>query len=166
MAPPVRIPAKPEGAKGVQFAGFTIGLAQSFFDFYSVPISSYNGYFPSSDTGDPGWKVAALTVLYIEDNQPNVDLVQHVLQFRPGVTLLTAPNGAAGLRIARRYLPGLILLDLNLPDLQGDEVLAHLRADERTAAIPVVMVSADATQGQIDRLLAAGAQRMTVTAAC
>jgi hypothetical protein len=48
----------------IQFAGFTIGLAQSFFDFYSVPISSYNGYFPSSDTGDPGWKVAALTVLY------------------------------------------------------------------------------------------------------
>jgi CheY-like chemotaxis protein len=49
------------------------------------------------------------------------------------------------------------LLDLNLPDLQGDEVLAKLRANERTASIPVVMVSADAMQGQIDRLLAAGA---------
>jgi Porin subfamily len=48
----------------LQFAGFTFGLAQSFFDFYSVPISSYNGYFPSSDTGDSGWKVAALTILY------------------------------------------------------------------------------------------------------
>jgi len=101
---------------------------------------------------------ATATVVYVEDNQPNVDLVQHVLQFRPGVTLLTAPNGAAGIRIARRYQPGLILLDLNLPDLQGDAVLAHLRKDERTAAIPVVMVSADATQGQIGRLLAAGAR--------
>jgi GAF domain-containing protein/CheY-like chemotaxis protein len=98
-----------------------------------------------------------LTLLYIEDNQPNVDLVQHALEFRPGVELLTAPDGATGVRIARRYRPGLVLLDLNLPDLQGDEVLATLRADERTAAIPVVMVSADAMQGQIDRLLAAGA---------
>jgi signal transduction histidine kinase/CheY-like chemotaxis protein len=98
-----------------------------------------------------------LTLLYIEDNQPNVDLVQHALEFRPGVKLLTAPDGARGIRIARRYKPGLVLLDLNLPDLQGDEVLAKLHEDERTSAIPVVMVSADAMQGQIDRLLAAGA---------
>jgi GAF domain-containing protein/ActR/RegA family two-component response regulator len=112
--------------------------------------------FEGSDTSEEARPT--LTVLYIEDNQPNVDLVQHVLEFRPGVTLLTAPNGATGLRIARRYQPGLILLDLNLPDLQGDEVLARLQRDERTNAIPVVMVSADATQGQIDRLLAAGAR--------
>ena len=97
-------------------------------------------------------------MLYIEDNQPNVDLVQDALQFRPGVTLLTAPDGATGIRIARRHRPDLILLDLNLPDLQGDDVLASLTADESTAAIPVVMVSADATQRQIDRLLAAGAR--------
>jgi GAF domain-containing protein/ActR/RegA family two-component response regulator len=101
---------------------------------------------------------ATATVLYIEDNQPNVELVQHILGFRPGVTLLTAPDGASGVRIARRYQPDLILLDLNLPDLQGDDVLARLRAEERTAAIPVVMISADATPGQIDRLLAAGAR--------
>jgi CheY-like chemotaxis protein len=97
------------------------------------------------------------TLLYIEDNQPNVELVQHILSFRPGITLLTAPDGATGLRLAARYQPDLILLDLNLPDLQGDEVLAKLRASGRTAAIPVVMISADATAGQIDRLLAAGA---------
>jgi hypothetical protein len=48
----------------IQFAGFTLGLAQSFFDFYSIPISQYNGYTPASDTGDGGWKVLALTVLY------------------------------------------------------------------------------------------------------
>ena len=109
-------------------------------------------------SGSDGAPQATATVLYIEDNQPNIDLVQHVLQFRPGVTLLTAPNGAAGIRIARRYRPNLILLDLNLPDLQGDEVLARLHADAATASIPVLMISADATQGQIDRLLAAGAR--------
>ncbi len=98
------------------------------------------------------------TILYIEDNQPNVELVQHALEFRPGVTLLTAPDGATGLRLAMRYQPNLILLDLNLPDLNGDEVLARLRADSRTATIPAVMVSADATPGQVVRLLAAGAR--------
>jgi CheY-like chemotaxis protein len=98
------------------------------------------------------------TVLYIEDNQPNANLVQDILDFRPGITLLTAPDGATGIRLARRYRPNLILLDLNLPDLQGDEVLARLHAEDRTSAIPVVMVSADATRGQIDRLLAAGAR--------
>jgi GAF domain-containing protein/AmiR/NasT family two-component response regulator len=109
-------------------------------------------------SGDSDTPQGTATVLYIEDNQPNVDLVQDALQFRPGVTLLTAPDGATGIRIARRHRPDLILLDLNLPDLQGDDVLASLTADESTAAIPVVMVSADATQRQIDRLLAAGAR--------
>jgi CheY-like chemotaxis protein len=99
-----------------------------------------------------------LTVLYVEDNQPNADLIRHALAFRPGVKLRTALDGVTGLRMARRIRPGLVLLDLNLPDLRGDEVLASLRENKRTANIPVVMVSADATKGQIDRLLAAGAR--------
>jgi len=111
-----------------------------------MPLSGMNG------------AARAATVLYIEDNLPNVELVQHILGFRPGVTLLTAPRAEVGLRLAGRYLPDLILLDLNLPDLQGDEALARLRTDPRTAAIPVVMVSADATETQIQRLLAAGAR--------
>ena len=111
-----------------------------------------------SGAGTDGQAGVTATLLYIEDNQPNVELVRHILRFRPGVTLLTAPDGASGVRIARRYQPDVVLLDLNLPDLQGDEVLARLRADERTAAIPVVMISADATPRQIERLLAAGAR--------
>jgi signal transduction histidine kinase/CheY-like chemotaxis protein len=124
-----------------------------------LPIAGVDaaGLLSSALQESDGSPQLSATVLYIEDNQPNVDLVQEALRFRPGITLLTAPDGATGIRIARRYRPSLILLDLNLPELQGDEVLARLRADDRTSAIPVIMVSADATQGQIDRLLAAGA---------
>jgi CheY-like chemotaxis protein len=99
----------------------------------------------------------AATVLYIEDNLLNLTLVEQALRFRPQFTLLPAMQGTLGLNLARRHRPDLILLDLNLPDLQGDAVLARLQADPLTRAIPVVIVSADATPGQIERLLAAGA---------
>jgi CheY-like chemotaxis protein len=62
-----------------------------------------------------------------------------------------------GLELAREHLPDLVLLDLHLPDIGGDEVLRRLRDDPHTASIPVVILSADATPGQIQRLLHAGA---------
>jgi len=97
------------------------------------------------------------TLLYIEDNLSNLRLVERILARRPEVTLLSALQGRLGLDLARGHLPDLILLDLQLPDLRGDEVLRQLRADPATADIPVVMISADATTGQIERLRAAGA---------
>ncbi|CAA9588839.1 MAG: hypothetical protein AVDCRST_MAG88-4456, partial [uncultured Thermomicrobiales bacterium] len=100
---------------------------------------------------------AARTVLYIEDNLSNLSLVEHLLEQRPGIALLTAMQGGFGLHIARERQPDLILLDLNLPDMAGAEVLRLLRDDPRTSVIPVVVISADATPGRIERLLAAGA---------
>ena len=95
--------------------------------------------------------------LYIEDNLPNVQLVQGILAHRPEVRLLTASQGALGVELARQHCPDIILLDLHLPDINGDEVLRRLRENHETRNIPVVMISADATPGQIERLLAAGA---------
>ena len=100
---------------------------------------------------------AARSVLYIEDNLSNLSLVEHILGQRPGIALLTAMQGGSGLHIARARRPDLILLDLNLPDMAGAEVLRLLRGDPRTSAIPVVVISADATPGRIERLLTAGA---------
>jgi PAS domain S-box-containing protein len=97
------------------------------------------------------------TLLYVEDNSSNLRLVQYILARRPETTLLAATAGATGLEMAVKHVPDLILLDINLPDIEGAEVLARLKADPLTASIPVVMLSADATQGQIDRLLADGA---------
>ncbi len=97
------------------------------------------------------------TVLYIEDNPSNLRLVQALLGGLTHVRLLTATSGQAGLELANQRLPDLVLLDLGLPDIPGAEVLTMLRANATTANIPVVVVSADATDSQVRRLLAAGA---------
>jgi PAS domain S-box-containing protein len=97
------------------------------------------------------------TVLYIEDNASNRALMEQVLATCDDLELTTAEDGTRGLAAAREDRPDLILLDLNLPDIDGDEVLARLHADDATRGIPVIVVSADATRAQIDALLERGA---------
>jgi two-component system sensor histidine kinase/response regulator len=97
------------------------------------------------------------TVLYIEDNVANLRLVERIMSFRPGLTLLSAMEGRRGLELARTHHPRVIVLDLHLPDCDGTEVLAKLRGDARTRDIPVVILSADATPARVTRLLAEGA---------
>ncbi|MGY2874475.1 signal transduction histidine kinase/ActR/RegA family two-component response regulator [Marmoricola sp. URHA0025 HA25] len=99
----------------------------------------------------------ALTVLHIEDNLANVQLVERVLAQRPNLTVVPAMQGRMGVDLARRHHPILILLDLNLVDLPGVEVLQILRDDPATADIPVAIVSADAMPRQVQRLLSSGA---------
>jgi two-component system sensor histidine kinase/response regulator len=98
------------------------------------------------------------TVLYIEDNFSNLTLVEELLKHEPHIELLTAMQGRIGVELARKHAPDLILLDLHLPDLPGWEVLSQLQADNATRHIPVVVVSADATRQQIDRLMTGGAR--------
>jgi signal transduction histidine kinase/ActR/RegA family two-component response regulator len=100
---------------------------------------------------------AGLTVLYVEDNLPNLHLVEKLMARRPGTRLISAIQGRVGLDLARQHRPDVVLLDRHLPDLPGDEVLRLLRADARTARVPVVILSADATPGEVQRLRAAGA---------
>ena len=97
------------------------------------------------------------TVLYIEDNLANVRLVERLLERFTDVRLLPAMQGNLGLELAREHKPDLVLLDLNLPDLTGREVLLRLRAEPALRATPIIVVSADATEREQKRLLAAGA---------
>lgn len=85
-------------------------------------------------------------------------LVERILEFRPGLTIIHAPHGQIGVELAVNHRPKLILLDLNLPDMHGSEVLRLLQRNPATAEIPVVVLSADATPSQIERLLRAGAK--------
>jgi PAS domain S-box-containing protein len=101
--------------------------------------------------------VGPATVLYVEDNASNVRLMQRLLNHRPMLQLLHAPDGRSGLTMAREQQPSLVLLDLHLPDMPGESVLYDLWSDPRLRRIPVVVVSADATPGQMRRTIASGA---------
>ncbi len=102
-------------------------------------------------------QLAPATLLYIEDNIANMRLIEVALSRRPHIELLAAMEGELGLDLALQRRPDIILLDLHLPDLMGDEVLARLKSRPETQEIPVVIISADATRRQIEKLLAAGA---------
>ena len=97
------------------------------------------------------------TLLYVEDNRSNVRLLERLIARRRGVRLIAASTGEEGLAQARRARPDLVLLDLHLPDMPGEEVLRLLRADDATREIPVAVLSADATTAQRHRLIGAGA---------
>jgi CheY-like chemotaxis protein len=99
----------------------------------------------------------ALTVLYIEDNLSNLRLIERIFSRQSSIKLLTAGEGGACLELARAHRPDVILLDLNLPDMSGYDVLVRLQNDPLCAAIPVIVISADATRAQIKKLTTAGA---------
>jgi CheY-like chemotaxis protein len=101
--------------------------------------------------------MTAGTVLYIEDNPINTLLVERILRARPGVVFGSAADGRTGLDRAEQLRPDLILLDLELPDIGGEEVLAGLRSGPATRAIPVIVISADIDPEVHRRTLAAGA---------
>jgi PAS domain S-box-containing protein len=98
-----------------------------------------------------------VTVLCIEDNPANLRLMELIFARRPTIALLNAMVGSLGLELAQQHRPNLIILDLHLPDITGAEILAQLQQLPATRDIPVIIISADATPGQIERILAAGA---------
>lgn len=98
------------------------------------------------------------TVLCIDDNPANLELIAALLhQHRDRITLLTAADGATGIHLARTHRPDVILLDLHLPDMSGEEILHRVRSDRAIADTPVLIVSANASDASIRRLLAQGA---------
>ena len=97
-------------------------------------------------------------VLCVEDSEPNFRLLENILRDRPGTDLVWAETGEKGLEMARAETPELVLLDLDLPDIHGSKVLERLQAQPETAHTPVIVISADATPSQIERMLSAGAR--------
>jgi len=100
---------------------------------------------------------AARTVLYVEDMVENLRLVEQVLRQRPSTTVIPAMLAGVALDLARQHRPDLILLDLRLPDMPGEDVMHQLRTDPATRNIPIVILSAYASKKHIDQLLATGA---------
>ena len=94
-------------------------------------------------------------VLVVEDNEKNMKLFRDVLQ-ASGYRLLEATTGERAMALAAEHQPNLVLMDIQLPDIDGVEALGRLRADARTASIPVVALTAQAMHGDRERFLDAG----------
>ena len=109
-----------------------------------------------SGSGERGGIEATGTVLYIEDNLANLTLVERILERAAKVKLISAMQGTLGLELARTHQPDLILLDLHLPDMSGEDVATALRASEETCDIPIVILSGAAHPAQRRRLLEQG----------
>ncbi|MBC7860352.1 MAG: PAS domain S-box protein [Burkholderiaceae bacterium] len=104
---------------------------------------------PVDDDGRP-------TLLYVEDNPANLRLVEEILRFRSDLRLLTAVDGPQGVEMARTHLPYLILMDMNLPGISGAEAQKILRDDPKTAAIPVIALTANAMPHDVKAGIEAG----------
>jgi CheY-like chemotaxis protein len=95
-------------------------------------------------------------VLYVEDNPSNVFLMEEVVNRLPEVQLISAHTGELGIALAKQERPDLVIMDINLPGIDGLEALSVLRHDPLTAAIPVMALTANALASDIERGLAAG----------
>jgi signal transduction histidine kinase/ActR/RegA family two-component response regulator len=135
-------------------SSFTISLPRAP-DMTSIPDDSDStltaiAAVPASRPG------ADVRVLYIEDNPANIEVVSRFVKSRPAIRLQSVMSGHAGLDFASQEVPDLILLDLHLPDLRGDEVLSQLKADPATAGIPVAILSAEAAPAVIRHMRDSG----------
>jgi CheY-like chemotaxis protein/anti-sigma regulatory factor (Ser/Thr protein kinase) len=139
----------------------SVGFGSRFFIELSMvddPVATFDSEHIKGALIDSGGIHHPKTVLYIEDNSSNLRLVERIFAHRPAARLVSAMRGLLGLDLAELHKPDWILLDLHLPDISGEEVLRLLRANPGTAHIPVTILSADATPGQINRLIEAGAR--------
>ena len=102
---------------------------------------------------------APVTLLYVEDNPANLTLVEEIVRYCPQLRLLTAKDGRLGVDMALTHMPQLILMDINLPHINGTDALKLLRADPRTAHIPVIALTANAMPGEVERSMALGFYR-------
>ncbi|MGN6680561.1 MAG: ATP-binding protein [Streptosporangiaceae bacterium] len=139
-----------------QGSTFTVSLRRAP-DLAHVPGQISRSASAASADRPMGLRKPAMTLLYVEDNPANVEVVARYLASREHTRLLIAVSGAEGLAAAAEHKPDLVLLDLHLTDMTGDQVLGRMLADPETTGIPVAVLSADASPRVIRRLLSSGA---------
>ncbi len=132
-------------ASSVQGEGSTFTLTMPRApDMVQIPAQQDGVRASESLTAPTAPSGAVTRILYIEDNPANIEVVARFLKSRPNLRLQSVMSGRVGVEVAIREVPDLVLLDLHLPELSGDEVLRQLREAPVTAGIPVAILSADA----------------------
>ena len=113
------------------------------------------------DAGQAGWIAGPgdFTLLYAEDNPSNMDLMRSIMETRDGVHLIEAINGAQAIALAKQHRPDIVILDLNLPDLSGYDVLQILKSRPEFAATQFIALSASVMPSDLKRGLQAGFSR-------
>ena len=145
-----RVDVSSQVGQGTVFDVYLPGAAPS-----AGPVDSAAAPNTASAIG-PAREERVGLLLYIEDNSVNVLLVEELVKSVPGVRIATAANGRQGVAMARSLRPDVILVDMQLPDFDGFEVLRRLRADSRTAGLTCIALSANAMPEDIERGLAGG----------
>jgi CheY-like chemotaxis protein len=144
----------------VELMGGTIGVESTVGEgsVFWFELDTVSGEILSQDRRDLKHSVPAVigaakkcTLLYVEDNPANMKLMEQIIGRHSDITLLMADNGLAGIELARTALPDAILLDINLPGINGFEILKRLRDDALTAHIPALAISANAMTSDIQR---------------
>ncbi|MEI6061623.1 MAG: PAS domain S-box protein [Bacteroidota bacterium] len=143
--------------------GVESGIGNGSTFWIELPVYENSEPDISQNTGEKTEEInvsmQAGTVLYIEDTLSNIELIEAIIEEnRPEIRLVTTIYGKQAVKLAKEHKPGLILLDLDLPDIRGNEVMEQLMEDTQTKAIPVIIVSADAMPYHLEELMKAGAK--------
>jgi CheY-like chemotaxis protein len=149
----------------VELMGGTLTITSTLGQGSTFSIELLSATAPTTGPGDFNghallWEDVAdvpRTILFVEDSLSNLHLIERILAHRPEIKIVPAMQGRIAVQLAREHKPDVILLDLNLPDMHGREVLTRLQSEPATRDVPVVVISADAMKGQRDRLLTEGA---------
>ncbi len=123
-----------------------------------LPLAVEPAVGPGERSGEGTGTPTGVTVVYVEDNLANLKLVERILDVRPRTRVVAAMQGRLGFDLARQHHPDLVLLDLHLPDMPGEEVLRLLQGDPATREIPVIVMSSASGNGSGQRLLDLGAE--------
>lgn len=131
---------------------FSVQIPAGKIQELPLPVHHYTSQLiDTTESSEPIHKL-----LYVEDNPANLRLVEEILKARNDIKLFSAPQAELGIDLARFHQPDLILMDINLPGLDGITALKYLKTSEATRSIPVIAVSANAMQSDIDKAVEAG----------
>lgn len=134
----------------------TPGVGSIFWVEFPAAESVISGRHVSGDPAAEAAGTSRRTVLYIEDNPANLRLMARILSKREDIRLISAERSGIGLELAAAHRPDLILLDINLPDMDGYQVLSRLRGNPETRAMPVIGIGANAMPRDVEKARAAG----------